>query len=246
MLTLSNDIQACLMADTRRKFVRGTGARDNHRALRNLFLWISSVLLFGLAGRSTAEAADFQSAPVISVGPGPQFAIADFDGDRRPDLASIQAGQNPSGTSSYWIQLQLSAIGRQSIRLVAPTGGLLVEARDVNADHAVDLVLSTVWFRQPVAILLNDGHGSFSRVEPTAFPGAVRVSTTKWASSSDHATEAVGVPPPSRSGICSDARTLPHLRLDADSISPWRAGFLLAFLLISPAGRAPPFEVPHT
>jgi hypothetical protein len=245
MLAPGSGIQACLTADIRRKFVRKTGPSDNRRALGNLFLLISSVLLFGLAGRNTAEGAEIQSAPVIFVGPGPQFAIGDFDGDHRPDLVSIEAGQNASGTNSYGIQLHLSAVGRLSIRLVAPTGGLLIEARDVNGDHAVDLVLATAWFRQPAAILLNDGHGSFSRVEPSAFPGAFSGSTTKWASCSDQAVDAVGVLPQSRFGVCSEARTLPHSRPAADSISPSRAGFHLGSFLISPAGRAPPFEVPH-
>jgi hypothetical protein len=246
MLAPGSGIQACFTADIRRKFVRGTGPSDNRRALGNLFLLISSVLLFGLADRNTAEGADIQTAPVIFVGPRPQFAIADFDGDHRPDLVSIQAGQNASGTNSYGIQLHLSAVGRLSIRLVAPTGGLLIEARDVNGDHAVDLVLATAWFRQPAGILLNDGHGSFSRVEPSVFPGAFSESTTKWASCSDQAVDVVGVLPQSRFGVCSEARTLPHSRPAADSISsPSRAGFHLGFFLISPAGRAPPFEVPH-
>ena len=26
-----------------------------------------------------------------------------------------------------------------------PSGGLLIEARDVNGDHSVDLILSTAW-----------------------------------------------------------------------------------------------------
>src|ERR1035437_2390402 len=162
-------IQACVMVDMKRKFVRRISAGSNHPALRNLFLWTSLLVLFGFAGRGTAEAADIQSGPVTSIGPGPQFAIADFDGDLRPDLARIQPRPNSSGATNYWIQIQLSAVGRQSIRLVAPAGGLEIEARDVNGDHAVDLVLTTAWFNQPVAVLLNDRHGGFSRVEPTAF-----------------------------------------------------------------------------
>ncbi len=233
------------MVEKKRKLVRRTGARDNRRALRNLFLWFSLSVFFGLAGRSTAKAADIQNGPVTSVGPGAQFAIADFDGDLRPDIASIQAGQSDFSRTDYWIQLQLSAAGRQSIRVVGPDGGLLIEARDVNGDHAVDLVLSTAWRRQPVAILLNDGHGSFSQVEPSVFPGAFTEATTKWTSTSDQGADAVSVPPQSRARLCLKTRALPHFRQRADSIPVSRAGFLLSSFLISHAGRAPPSEVHH-
>lgn len=228
----------------RRKFVRRIGARDNCRALRDLFLLISLSVLFGLAGRSTAGAADIQNGPVTSVGPGPQFAIADFDGDLRPDLASIQAGSNSSGTTNYWIQLQLSAVGRQAIRLVAPAGGLQIEARDVNGDHVVDLVLSTAWRRQPVAVLLNNGHGSFSRVEPTEFSGAFTDSTTNWSCSSNQASQAVGIPPQPRSGVCSEATNRSDARRPAESVRASNSGFLLDSFLVVYAGRAPPSEVP--
>jgi hypothetical protein len=246
MLTSDIGIQACHMADSRQKLDRRPSPKGNPRRLCNLLLWTSLLLLFGFPGRSTTAAADIpRSGPVTSVGPGPQFAIADFDGDVRPDLASIQAGPNSSGATNYWIQLQFSAVGRQSIRLVAPAGGLRIEARDVNGDHAVDLILATAWFNQPVAVLLNNGHGSFSRAEPAAFPGAFSDSKIKWAPVSYQATEAVGVPSQSGAGIRPDPSCLPHGRSRARPISPSSAGFLVSPFLISHAGRAPPSEVPH-
>ena len=202
-----------------------------------------SILLLGLFGGSSLSAAHVQKAPVTSVGPGSQFAIADFDGDVRPDLASIQAGPNNSGTTNYWIQLQLSSVGRQSIRLVAPAGGLRIEARDVNGDHAVDLILATAWFDQPVAVFLNNGHGSFSKAEPAAFPGAFSESKISWAKVSNQATRTVGVPP--QSGIWSEQSSLADGPSPARQILPSNSDFLVNPLLISHAGRAPPFEVLH-
>jgi hypothetical protein len=213
--------------------------------MRRYRLRLFLFLLLGLASGSAVAGAKVQSAPVTSVGPGPQFAIADFDGDLRPDLASIQAGPNSSGNTNYWIQLQLSAFGPQSIRFVAPAGGLRIEARDVNGDHAVDLILSTAWFNQPVAVLLNNGHGGFSRAEPAAFPGAFSESKTKLASVSYQATENVGVPPQSEAGICLRARCLPHDRSPAGPFSRSISGFLVSPFLISRAGRAPPSEGPY-
>jgi hypothetical protein len=123
--------------------------------------------------------------------------------------------------------------------LVAPAGGLLIEARDVNGDHAVDLILSTS-LKQPVAIFLNDGHGGFSRVAPSVFPGAFSDPPSNWASASDQATEAVGVPPQSRPGIFQAAKTLANIRPRADSISRSGAIFCVVSLAVSNAGRAPP------
>jgi hypothetical protein len=196
------------------------------------------LLVFGFVGGS-ASAEGARNAVATPVGSGPQFAISDFDGDLNPDLASVQAGLTTSGSTDYWIQLQLSAAGRQSIRLVAPAGGLLIEARDVNGDHAVDLILSTS-LKQPVAIFLNDGHGSFSRVEPSVFPGAFSNPVTSWASTSNEAMEAVGVPPQSRPGILQAAKLLTNIRPRADSISRAGAGFSVDFFFVSHAGRAPP------
>jgi hypothetical protein len=204
------------------------------------------VLLFlVLVGSGATTRADASNPPSVSIGPGPQFAISDFDGDRHPDTASIQAGPNGLGRTDYWIQLELSATGRQFIRLAAPAGGLQIEARDVNGDHAVDLVLTTAWFRQPVAILLNDGHGGFSRVEPGAFPGAFSESTTNWFSAINLAMDAVGLPPQPGAGICSQTGIPTRFRPRTGSSALLSAGFLASPYLMSHAGRAPPSEVSY-
>lgn len=160
-------------------------------------------------------------------------------------MASVQAGANIAGSTNYRIHLELSAVGQQSIQLVAPAGGLLIEARDVNGDHALDLVLTTAWFRQPVAIFLNDGHGGFSRSEPTSFPGAFSESNTNWVSITNLVTDAVGVPPQSGSGIYATRKDLLHDRSPAGSIPPSTVGFPVNHFAVSQPGRAPPFEVPH-
>jgi hypothetical protein len=106
-------------------------------------------------------------------GPGTDVAFADFDGDMRPDSARVQRGLASTGGESYAIDFRFSASDAPaSMSVVAPRGGLRIEARDVNGDNAVDLVLTTAWFGQPVAILLNDGHGNFSATAPAAYPRA--------------------------------------------------------------------------
>lgn len=210
---------------------------------RSLILWALLLFLYGLAGSSTASAAEIQNGASASPGPGLPFAIADFDGDRRPDVANVQAGDNASGASTYWIQLQLSAAGRQSIQLDAPRGGLLIEARDVNGDNTIDLVLTTAWFRQPVAVLLNDGHGKFFRAAPTSFPGAFIGCSTNWLPAIIPTANILGIPPESGTGIGAEEAEIPHDRSLTGLIRSSSAGFPTDPFLISSAARAPPSEV---
>lgn len=231
------------MRDIALKFDRQTDVKHSHPSLRNSVLWLSFLLLLGLAGAGGAAAnADVANSSIEAVRPGLAFAVADFDGDQRPDLASVQSGANSSGGANYRIQLQLSATGQRSIQLLAPTGGLFIEARDVNGDHAVDLVLTTAWFRQPVAIYLNDGHGGFSRAEPNAFPGAFSGSKTNWTTSTNPAADTVGVPPQSGAGIRAAQPDSLHDRSPQRLIPPSSAGFPINLFLVSQPGRAPPSE----
>ena len=81
---------------------------------------------------------------------GPQSAIADFDRDGSLDIVWVKGA--PDTTTSvvdYTIELQLSARGRKSIHILAPAGGLILRARDVNRDNAIDLALVTAGRKRP-------------------------------------------------------------------------------------------------
>jgi|SRR5580698_234270 len=188
---------------------------------------------------------DVTGPSASSAGPGLQFAVADFDGDHRPDLVGVQAGQGSVARTNYWIQLQLSAAGQQTISLVAPSGGLQIAARDVNGDQIPDLILTTTWLGQPVAIFINDGHGTFTRVETSAFPEAFRESRSGWNSSTNLTAEVVGVPPPSRAGVCIAVARLPHAGSKAGAASLSRPEFFSSHFLFSQLARAPPSAVPY-
>ena len=211
-----------------------------------LFRFIILSLFFGLVFGGTAARAYAENPPATSIGPGLTFAIADLDGDRRPDFANIQAGQNRSGSSDYSIQIYLSEIGRQSIDLIAPVGGLLIEARDVDGDHSIDLVVSTALRKQPVAIFLNDGRGTFSRAEGAAFPGAFSKCQANLASASNPATDALGISSQPGAGICPDENDSGFDRSPASLIWALSAGFPPDSFLTSHAGRAPPSKVSHS
>lgn len=139
------------------------------------------LLVFSLCAPHTTQAA--AQAPVLAPlsGSGAPFAFADFDGDHRPDFATVEGSEGRTlSTENYWIRLRLSSLGKSYIHLSAPKGGLLVEARDVNGDNAVDLVVATAWLDQPVGVLLNDGRGNFSQASPSRFPEAFSKSSANW------------------------------------------------------------------
>ncbi len=209
------------------------------------FRFVISVLFLGLVNGATAVRAFAENLPATSPGPGLTFAIADFDGDRRPDFASVQAGQNRSSSSDYSIQIYLSEIGRQSIDIVAPVGGLLIEARDVDGDHTIDLIVSATWRKQPVAIFLNDGHGTFSRAEVAAFPGAFSECQENLAPASNPATDALGISPQPGAGICPEENDSAFDRSPASLIPTTTAGFRPDPFQSCSAGRAPPSGFHH-
>jgi hypothetical protein len=161
------------------------------KAITAAFPFLCAVLGFVPCGNAARGVP--QSDPVSSVQVMSQFAIADFDGDRRPDLATVQVGQDSARDTHYWIAVQLSGGSRQILGITAPTGGLRITSSDVNGDSFLDVVVTTAWSNRPVAILLNDGQGNFRTSRPSAFPGAFTTSEKSWACTIDEIKDATAV-----------------------------------------------------
>ena len=128
-------------------------------------------LVMGVAMQSRGTGTFAQHSAALSRLSGIRVAVADFDGDWKPDLAVVEAANLPQTRANYAIRLQLSAGTDSSFLISAPNGGVRVAARDVNGDSFPDVVISSVSDQRVVAILLNDGHGKFSRVEPALYLG---------------------------------------------------------------------------
>src|ERR1700681_1406735 len=82
------------------------------RAVGSAFAFLCAFLGFTPGGNAASSGP--QSWPVSSTQATSQFAIADFDGDNRPDLATVQVGQGSSWDKHYWIPLQLSGGSRET------------------------------------------------------------------------------------------------------------------------------------
>lgn len=110
----------------------------------------------------------------VSAVSGVPFAVADFDGDWKPDLAIVETASLHQTDANYSIHLQFSTAANISFLVSAPDGGIRVAARDINGDNLPDLIVSSVSDERIVAILVNHGNGVFSKAEPASFEGLGR------------------------------------------------------------------------
>jgi hypothetical protein len=173
------------------------------------------------------------------------FAIADFDGDRIPDLATVNFDCSDASSARYSIRFTMAAGPSQTIGLTAPFGGLLLSARDVNGDNALDLIVTTPALRQPVAILLNDGHGQFTMANPAAFSSAIWDSSSGWQPASTPTQLAAALPPRrSSSGRCAQASIRASIEIVTELLPSFRTRHISNVQQFSLNGRAPPVFLP--
>lgn len=211
----------------------------------------AALLLFwavlGLASTAGTAAPPPQDSSHAALRANSSFAIADFDGDKRPDLATAEIERSNSRFTCYRIRLQFtaapgqSALSGQSIGVTGAFGLPQIAAIDVNGDHALDLVLTAAGQQQPIAVLLNDGRGKFSLANPGDFPSAALDSPWQWASAS-HLVQDLAALIPTRAPR-AEAQAARHSfvpRQLAESRSSASGGFPPDPLHSSPLGRAPP------
>jgi len=202
--------------------------------MQSAFWAFAALWLSGVSGRHAIASALPAHLPI-------HIAIADFDGDSRPDLASVEGVPSSSRDTRYWIAFYLSAGARRIVGITAPTGGLQIASMDVNGDSFPDVVVTTLWTNQPVAILLNDGLGNFTPSNPSEFPNAFADATACWTAAPDEIRDASALLV-SRC-IFGDCRTRRRASLLTTSarlpVARTISASLAAFLFPS-VGRAPP------
>ena len=156
------------------------GPRIPRATLRSGIYLRAAVMLCALWGLSAAclaretaspSALRLEAAPLLYDQGG---VIADLDGDGRPDFAIVRAEGWDSKGLRYRIELQLSTgASPSSFSVSAEKGGLRLVPRDVDGDGDLDLVVMSAWGRAPVGVWINNGHGEFTRGEPTAYPRSI-------------------------------------------------------------------------
>ena len=201
-------------------------------------LRVCSLVLVGSFFGSIPAQASNVSSPVI--GHAFTFAIDDFDMDGRPNLATVEPVSNSPSLTIYRIQVQLGDGGRQSTEILAPSGGLRLTAHDVDGNSIPDLIVSLAWREGSFAVLLNDGHASFSLADPSSFPRVSGESGETLNGKSPPQTDTVATPSKLPVGDLSGLQYLLHRTSDTSSIPRANFATLSSLLLESLLGRAPP------
>jgi len=73
--------------------------------------------------RTTGQPSRALSATAVALG-STQFAIADFDGDRQPDLAYVRVASDGSPASQYSVDFNFSGGHKPAIYVAGPSVGL--------------------------------------------------------------------------------------------------------------------------
>jgi hypothetical protein len=195
--------------------------------------------LFALIGlfASTARA-NVIPIPTGSIHPHLSFAFSDFDGDLRPDSVVVHAGRSGSGWTEYWIVFRFAAGEIQAFHVIGKSGGVQLAARDVNGDQAPDVIVTTEMYREPIAVLLNDGHGGFSQTDVDAYAGALSNANARWSFWTAIPQQLLDLLP--RSEACGHS----SLRTRSHPSSFRRSCSVLEIATLERAQRFPPLRAP--
>ena len=169
------------------------------------------------------------------------FLIADFDGDHKPDFATVNVDRTFIHLTNYSIHLQLSQGYDSAIGLTAPSGGLQLISRDVNGDDILDLVVRTAFDSNLVAVLLNDGHGNFTLAKPELFPGFENEPSSHFNAELRHPAERILLLPSRSSfGNRTESGLTERVRILAESLRARKKQPSYNFVEYAQSGRAPP------
>ncbi|MGH9667539.1 MAG: FG-GAP repeat domain-containing protein, partial [Bryobacteraceae bacterium] len=102
--------------------------------------------------------------------PGSSWVIADFDGDGRPDVLISTVDRRGAAEYRHRVDLRigLEAEAHSSFQVVGSSRGLNLFARDVDGDHDLDVVITSVFSDAPVGVWINDGDGVFTEGDSSA------------------------------------------------------------------------------
>jgi hypothetical protein len=169
------------------QLVSGLARMPRQFGAHGLFVILCLAVLVWLPAATAARRTE-GSAPLAGL-TGASFAIADFDGDSLPDLATVETGPAIAQHTNYWIQFEFSLGNKRSFAVSAPAGGLQIASRDVNGDHFLDVIISTQLANEPVAVLLNDGLGNFTLADAKKFAPAIWDARQQWLAGGQEVTD---------------------------------------------------------
>ena len=125
--------------------------------------WLLSALgiLFALAAPAVA------ATPQLGSTTSPPLVIADLDGDHRLDVAVGSRSGNSLAGFFYRIDVSLTSSTQASSFTIFDLSatGFNIATQDLDGDHDLDLVVTSLPLRRPIGVWINDGTGRFERGE---------------------------------------------------------------------------------
>jgi hypothetical protein len=174
------------------------------------------------------------------------WAVADFDGDSRPDMAITKMEAQGSGYV-YWLELDLSTSHAADSAPKAPgfpfiassMFGLHLTPRDVDGDQDLDIVVTIGFARQPVAVWINDGQGGFEEGDLAAYPALTYLEELSLSPQSHPETTRALYDQSRRSWLIASSLLQPLVRSDHGPMP--RPGFFISRVPTDRrSARAPP------
>ncbi len=152
--------------------------RHARRWRRDKFSWVTLVLwalsAFPPACLASHRPSSSVPQPHITSSWEQSGAMADLDGDGRPDLAIVSGEGWRSNAYTYRIELRLSTqADPSSFSLSSEEGGLRIVPRDVDGDGDLDLVITNALSHLPIGVWINDGHGGFTEGSPAVYSQSI-------------------------------------------------------------------------
>jgi hypothetical protein len=99
-----------------------------------------------------------------------QIAAADFDNDQQPDGAVLLDVGQANGLRSFRLEIHLTAGTNTGFVFSSAASALSISALDVNADGLPDIIVQKTFTHERLQVWLNDGHGSFRKVNSEDYP----------------------------------------------------------------------------
>ena len=107
------------------------------------------------------------ATPQLGLTTAPPLVIADLDGDHQLDVAVGSRSGNSIVGFFYRIDVGLTGSTQTSSFTIFDQAatGFNIAAQDLDGDHDLDFVVTSLPLRRPIGIWINDGTGRFERAE---------------------------------------------------------------------------------
>lgn len=106
-------------------------------------------------------------------------AIADLDGDHKPDGAILLKSRWLGPQQNLSIQLHFTDRPNTELTFQSDSQALTVTAWDIDHDGDIDLVVEETFSHKPISVWINEGHGDFHEGRVQDYPSLAATGSTQ-------------------------------------------------------------------